>query len=341
MTYAPKPIQAARAYLLARLDAHPGRAIAVDLDPNEVGIVGDTKHGTSGYHVGWDRLRLGRGDRDYSVRESRRDHTRSDAASALDIGLFATRAADGSMWDLPRFSRWLVAQCENNAPDTRDIREVIYSPDGHRVHRWDRLGTQSGGDNGHLIHTHLSFFRDSENRDKTALFRRFVTECLEVRVSTPAVRPKPVTAANTAAAQPPKEIDMPFHTVELPSQFAFDHTGASLPAGPKVSLTVPALNAPGNVVPTGHGYLTLGCDGYGLAAPPARYRVAVFNGKSWEVGIADLDPAGTAVSWRGAGKDSALPDGATKVSVGRVRLTPDQSAGDIAASLCLEIGPRA
>lgn len=155
MTYAPQTLLDARKYLQGK----------TGLDMASLGIVGDTAHGTSGYHVGWDRLRLGAGTGDYSYRESVRDHVQSEAASALDIG---------SGW--PRWREltlWLVAQCQAGTQDTRDIREVIYTPDGKTVKRWDRLGVRSTGDSSHLSHTHISYHRDSEARDKTALFRRF------------------------------------------------------------------------------------------------------------------------------------------------------------------------
>lgn len=154
-TYAPQSLLDARRYLQGKT----GLASAA------LGIVGDTLHGTSGYHVGWDRLKLGKGTGDYSYRESVRDHVQADAASALDIG------AGWPRWR--ELTLWLVAQCAAGAPDTRDIREVIYTPDGQTVRRWDRLGIRSTGDSSHLTHTHISYHRDSEGRDKTALFRRF------------------------------------------------------------------------------------------------------------------------------------------------------------------------
>jgi hypothetical protein len=68
---------------------------------------------------------------------------------------------------------WIVGQCKAGAPDTRDIREVIYSPDGVTVKRWDRLGKRSSGDDSHRDHTHISYHRDAEGRDKVSLFKRF------------------------------------------------------------------------------------------------------------------------------------------------------------------------
>lgn len=164
-TYAPDSLQAARRLLLAHL---PGLTSA------EVGIVGDQPHAATGssYHLGKGQLRSD----SYSIVESSRDRNGlSNAASGLDIGDFAV-TVQGKRHDLRSFSVWLVAQCKAGTPDTVDIREVIYSPDGQTVRRWDRLGKRSTGDDSHLWHTHISYFRDSESRDKTGLFRRYLTE---------------------------------------------------------------------------------------------------------------------------------------------------------------------
>lgn len=135
-----------------------------------LGIVGNAAH-KSGYHLGRDRIfgPDGEGDTDYSVK-SERDHAFvTNAASAMDIGSFDR---------LREMSKFIVAQGQANAPDTRDIREVIFSPDGTRVLRWDRQrGFMSEpteeGDSSHRTHTHVSWYRDSVDRDKRALFARF------------------------------------------------------------------------------------------------------------------------------------------------------------------------
>jgi hypothetical protein len=171
VTEAPQCLLAARRLLVEHLDMHPGRH-GSDLDPAEVGIVGDVRHGQegSGYHLGRGQLRSGA----YSVVESPRDRAGlSKYASAMDIGWFELRVR-GKAHNLRSFSVWLVAQCKAGTDDTRDVREVIYSPDGARVKRWDRLGRRSTGDDSHLWHTHLSYFRDSAGRDKTAVFRRYL-----------------------------------------------------------------------------------------------------------------------------------------------------------------------
>jgi hypothetical protein len=156
MTYAPDTIKAAQAYLKAQTGL-PWAAL---------GIIGDDDH-DGGYHCGWDRRDTdadGNVD-DYSWEESTRDSGhKTDAASALDVGNWS---------GLRAFSLWLVQQCKAGAPGTKDIREVIYSPDGHTVKRWDRLGKRTSGDTSHRSHTHISYHRDAEGRDKTALFKRY------------------------------------------------------------------------------------------------------------------------------------------------------------------------
>lgn len=177
MTRAPDNLLAARRLLLDHLDMTPGRTVRSDLDPAEVGIVGDNAH-IGGYHCGSDRVRrVGREIRDYSVTESGRDRAGlSDLACALDIGEFR-RTFGGRTYDLPHLSAWIVGQCKAGTPDSRDIREVIWSPDGRTVKRWDRLGKRSSGDDSHRWHTHISYFRDAikAGRDQTGLIRRYLT----------------------------------------------------------------------------------------------------------------------------------------------------------------------
>lgn len=155
MTFAPQALLDARTYLKP----------LTGLDSIELGITPDENH-HGGYHCGWDQRRLVDGVlHDYAWQESTRDSShKTNAARALDVGNFPR---------LRELSIWIVQQCQAGAPDTADIREVIYSPDGLVVKRWDRLGKRSSGDDSHLTHTHISFFADAETHDKTALFRRF------------------------------------------------------------------------------------------------------------------------------------------------------------------------
>ncbi|WFE41962.1 hypothetical protein [Micromonospora sp. WMMD998] len=173
MTNAPANLLAVRTLLLTYLNVDKSAVRDADLEPAEVGIVGDASH-RGGYHCGSNRTVAN----DYSVVESTRDRSGLTLyASALDVGTFSVRSG-GKTHTLRTFSTWLVAQCAANTADTRDIREVIYSPDGRTVRRWDRLGKRTSGDSSHLFHTHISFFRDSTKagRDQTPLFRRYLTE---------------------------------------------------------------------------------------------------------------------------------------------------------------------
>lgn len=138
-------------------------------DVVNLGIVGDTAHQAKGtsYHLGADQLAAGA----YSTILPRDKAGLSNAASAIDIGKF-----DGSFVGLRSFSTWLVDRAKAGAVGTNDIREIIFSPDGRIVQRWDNAakklylgGTGTGqGDNTHLYHTHISYWRDSESRDKLA-----------------------------------------------------------------------------------------------------------------------------------------------------------------------------
>ncbi|MEH0826641.1 MULTISPECIES: hypothetical protein [unclassified Micromonospora] len=172
MTTAPANLLAARRLLIDNLNIDRDTVRDDDLEPGEVGIVGDAGH-RGGYHCGSDRVVTN----DYSVVESSRDSAGLTLhASALDVGVFAV-SSGGRTHNLRTFSTWCVAQCAANTADSRDIREIIYSPDGRTVRRWDRLGRRTSGDSSHLYHTHFSFFRDSTkaNRDQTPLFRRYLT----------------------------------------------------------------------------------------------------------------------------------------------------------------------
>jgi hypothetical protein len=169
MTRAPANLLVVRSLLLTHLDNAPGPD---DLDPGEVGIVGDSAH-RGGYHCGSDRVVTN----DYSVVESPRDRAGlNDLAAGLDVGPFSVTVG-GKTHNLRTFSAWCVAQCAANAADTRDIREIIYSPDGTTVKRWDRLKRRSSGDSSHRWHTHFSFFRDAikAGRDQRPLFRRYLS----------------------------------------------------------------------------------------------------------------------------------------------------------------------
>lgn len=162
MTYAPPTLTALGAYLVAHS--------AVNL-----GIVGDSAHAVTGtsYHLGLSQLSATA----YSRQTARDKAGLSEAASAIDIGKI-----NGSLPRLREFSIWFVGQCRANAPGTSDIREFIYSPDGVAVLRWDReRGYAAAPKPGeasasHTGHSHTSWYRDSEQRDKIGPFRGFFEE---------------------------------------------------------------------------------------------------------------------------------------------------------------------
>lgn len=121
------------------------------------------------YHVGKSYLLPGA----YSVNESPRDANPTEASSGIDIGYFEVIGANNKKYTLYDYNRWLVAECRKSAKDTLDIREVIYSLDGVTVLRWDREKVRTSGDSSHRTHTHKSYYRDSENRDRAAVIRRW------------------------------------------------------------------------------------------------------------------------------------------------------------------------
>jgi len=155
MTFSPPTLIELRAFLAP----HTG------LSAGNLGIVGDTAHKKRGvsYHLGRDNL-----TQDAYSRKSTRDRLGlTNAASAMDIGNHP---------DLRRLSVDLVAACRADAPGTDDIREVIYSPDGKKVLRWDRergfdsKPRRGEADDSHLFHTHVSWYRSSEGSRKVGVF---------------------------------------------------------------------------------------------------------------------------------------------------------------------------
>lgn len=163
MTFAPASLLAVRRVFKTRF---PHIADA------ELGIVGGPSHiqtGTS-YHLGADQLKMSRNP--YSARTTRDKAGLSNAASAFDI---TDRIGPPLLREL---SQWLVTQCRVRATDTLDVREIIFSPNGIAVLTWDReRGVTSypmaRGDSSHRTHTHVSWYRDSEFRDRAAVFERF------------------------------------------------------------------------------------------------------------------------------------------------------------------------
>jgi hypothetical protein len=143
-----------------------------------LGIKGDASHVTKArsYHLGADQLT----DYTYSgstARDKAGIAKWPNAASAVDLGELG-----GSIVGLRRFSGWFVERCRANAPGTSDVRDFIYSLDGVTVLRWDReRGVASApkageADTSHRKHSHISFYRDSRERDKVGLFRPYFEE---------------------------------------------------------------------------------------------------------------------------------------------------------------------
>lgn len=164
MTYAPARLRSLQTYLMAQ----------TGLSAGNLGIVGDAAHAVRAtYHNGRDRFIASGLDtcaENYTICNARDRAGLTNAASAIDIGRHG---------GLRSLSMWLVQRARMNAPGTRDIREIIYSADGRTVLRWDReRGVQSlpkagEADSSHLWHTHVSFYRDSELRDKLVIFRPY------------------------------------------------------------------------------------------------------------------------------------------------------------------------
>lgn len=166
MTYAPQTL----------LDARHVYQDYTGLSDVEVGIVGDKDH-DGGYHQGWDNRRITNGElNDYSWEESSRDwNHKTNAASAIDFGWFEI-ALGGSTITLIDFNLWIVQELNVGAPDSLDVREFIYTPDGVTVKRWDRLKKRTSGDKSHLTHSHMSRFRDAEKKALAPFINRFFLE---------------------------------------------------------------------------------------------------------------------------------------------------------------------
>jgi hypothetical protein len=158
MTYAPATLLALRSYL----------AVMADVDIGQFGIVGNAAH-VRGYHLGRDRIfsSSGQGTKDYSIQNPRDKAGLTDGAAAIDIKF----ANDYGL--LRSMSSWLHKACLSGVTGTGDIREVIYSPDGQNIIRWDRDGIPGGADSSHLWHTHVSYYRDSESRQKITPYRLY------------------------------------------------------------------------------------------------------------------------------------------------------------------------
>ncbi len=178
MTYAPPDLRAIRAYLIDRLDINKNIHLDTDLEPDEVGIIGDYRHrATGGYHEGRDDLEAVNGvSYDYSTRQQRDRLGLTNAASAMDIGQF-NQQIGGVYMHQGILGAKIVQYCTWNDPRAECVREVIYTANGTTVSHYDAIGEQRGADSSHLTHTHISFWRDTEN--KRDGFLRLLQEILE------------------------------------------------------------------------------------------------------------------------------------------------------------------
>lgn len=155
MSYPDPALTTARNYLISK--GVPGESL---------GIVGDRAHAaTGGYHCGNDMLaEVGRLNTDYSKRQSGRDRPGSNAAMALDIGGIS-RAA------LAALVSFIIA--EARAGRLPDLREIMGPHPNGGIQFFDALGIRTGASPDHDWHAHLSFFRDSEGRNKAAVFQKY------------------------------------------------------------------------------------------------------------------------------------------------------------------------
>lgn len=217
VTYAPADLLTVRSYAQSK----------TGLDYNSLGIVGDTSHNSEGgYHVGVDVLRLlgtapEQPGGDYSYTESTRDRNGlTEAASAFDLG--------GQFNRFREITLGIVNACQNGDPRTKDIREVIYTPDGKTVKRWDRLGKRTTGDDSHLTHTHISFFRDSDGRRaQLDNFLGLLIQLFEGRSPVP---------TPTTSVEDDEMIGM------LPAGFAYDENGNLIDATKTVQIPFEDVN---------------------------------------------------------------------------------------------------
>jgi hypothetical protein len=194
MSYAPKELLDLQAYWKSK------KGVAL-------GIVGDTAHNAKGtsYHLGQDKL----SSTAYSRRLPRdREPHLTNAASAIDLGRL-----DGSLEKQWKFGAWFAAQCRAGKPDYNDVREVIYwDPKNQRVVGWSDLDPKKlipgYGDMSHKTHIHISFYRDSENRDKTKMFKPYFEAA-----------PVPVIGGDVGIIFNPGQYDDPGIDLYLDSEF--------------------------------------------------------------------------------------------------------------------------
>jgi hypothetical protein len=170
-------------------------------DWNSLGIIHTQPEG-GGYHEGQDLLAVA--NRAPGPQYAYTDYSYGDARAVSSNGIGRDLANGttlagvpnaGSAFDLGHgfsnpiaFNNWIVGRAKAGDPRCRDIREIIYTPDGSVVRRWDATGRQANsGDSSHLSHTHFSFFRDSHGRrDKDDNFMGLLKEFFQGITAPPA-----------------------------------------------------------------------------------------------------------------------------------------------------------
>lgn len=295
VTYAPADLLAVRRY------AHD----KTGQDYNSLGIIHSTPQG-GGYHEGQDLLAAaGRAPgpdyplSDYSYADARavssdglgRDLAApdrlagdADAASAFDMG--------GGFDRFLAFNAWMRARLLANDPRTRDIREMIYTLDGQTVRRIDRTGRQpDSGDSSHLSHTHFSFFRDSlGRRDRDDNFLGLLEEFF-----------------GDQNAPAPGEDDEEMSTGMVPAGWAYGSDDG------RVDLRIAGLGlGPVNGGAFGNKRCVLGLGADFTPAAGVELRVAIKAPAGWGVKHYTIRAADDRLA-------IFLPDGATKITIGRVK----------------------
>jgi hypothetical protein len=287
-----------------------------------LGCVGDSAHTAGGgYHIGRNTLVANGMADDYSLAESPRDGvSRTDGASAVDFA--------GTSWWRP-LTLWLVNACHAGSPGTECVREIIYTPDGQTVRRWDRLGIRTSGDDSHLWHTHVSFFRDSEGGPQRAAFLDLVLRFFTGQPATPSLfdAEDRMPAFETGAVAPG------FYDAVDPD----DPTKRATHRANATAVLCPPVN--GGALPWGGGFLSFGCDFTDTPhGEKVTLRVAVHAPAGWAVRTITLDATTPRTGWNNG--NAGLPDNADKISVGRVQASATDQSGDVPVAWLLEFGAR-
>lgn len=197
MSFAPDSLKALRRYLVEKT-GKPTENFGIR------GTVGAKR--VQGYHLG--KVDIygpgGLGDADYSVRRPRDKRGLTDAASGFDMKL--------PIAALKELRAYLVSAARaGRAPDLVEI--IGPGSDGRaydwRKPDWVRVGPRAKGDS-HEWHIHLSYHRDSEFRDKVALFEPYYGP--RTVVDEPEPEPEPIEDEGEAPS-PGSDLDIALERV--------------------------------------------------------------------------------------------------------------------------------